>query len=89
MGELTKEEAEKKLGYGNNQPEKLNIPDLLQQTIDQTVMVTSHDITDNMISYIIHRRDYDENKEIFDEIIAALKGIEKRYEDRVKDESEK
>lgn len=86
MEKMTKEEAAKRLGYGkDSKPAKYNIPDLLQQTINQTVLVTAHDITDYMISYIIHKHDYEENKKVLDEIIAALKGIEKRYEDRVKD----
>lgn len=81
MSEITKEEAAKKLGYtNNNNPEKLNIPDLLQQTIDQTVIVTTHNIVDYMRDYIKQRDDYETNKEVLDEIITVLEKVEKRYE---------
>ena len=85
---LTKEEAMKKLGYTGDSVNnvKVNMADVLQQTIDQTVLVTTHNVVDQMISYILHRKDYEENKAILSEIIAALKMVEKRYEDRLNGE---
>jgi trimethylamine:corrinoid methyltransferase-like protein len=67
---------------GNPVKEGLDISDLLQQTIDQTALFTTHNIVDYLVGYIKHRSDYDKNKKNYDEIISVIKKMEKMYEDK-------
>jgi trimethylamine:corrinoid methyltransferase-like protein len=67
---------------GNPVKEGLDISDLLQQTIDQTALFTTHNIVDYLVGYIVKRNDYEENKKNYDEIITVIKKMEKMYEDK-------